>query len=1020
MNRPKIANSAYRFEDQLCEFENQWSPSLEINLADFLPDKEHPEFLSFLTELIRVDMELAFGTGLNRLAAEYFARYPELDHHQLAKSAIAFEEFRLRNINQEKIPPEVIASRYDVSILDWPEVEFENGVSTTIRSAQAELKLNRGTLPAPGDKFEEFRIIGRLGEGAYGTVMLAQQDDLAGRLMVLKFVPAVSQEDSFLARLQHTNIVPVYSIHGNDCFKAICMPFMGVATLQDLNRGLVGTDNQHLRQSTGSMALVRTVNRTKEQTVEKEIPNAADQEVFRHRLRTKTIGDSRTESSDFLPFVSRLMASVAEGLGYAHDRGIVHGDLKPANVLLDDDGNPILLDFHLANSKSESLGSHVGGTLAYMAPEHLEALNRNQRVDRRTDIYSAGVMLFELATGKLPFELPENLEQMKQARLSNPVFEKSVHQELGPDLISIITKCLDSDPRNRYQNGYELAEDLNATQQDLPLLHAKETSLIHRLKKWSRRHPRLTSISTIVTASAMVTILLLSWLWNLNHQLSVADAEAESKNFNAAAIRAKLPLTSWVLNDDRHFDAAIGSAREVLKRGGWDENIDPDRSRLALLNTQLAESERRAAGELNFWIAEGYLRLATTSVDDAAKQNQLHASAKHNQIAKEILAGSHSIGLDAQSAKIEAWHRGESFDFSPDWSELQDTGRIDRFMYAFLGRRDATNALREFNALVEEDPLDVMAWTQLGQIYFNMNRHELAQACFTICIGLEPENSYPRLYRAMSIIKSNRGQIDKAIEDLLVADRFSPNHLVVIQNLGLAYGMSRDFENAKIYLDKAIELGTHETRTWFLRSNVHRQLGNKEAAAEDMQYFLETEPQDYRSWRERGTQKSRTHPQQAAEDLEKAVEMNPNDVVAWNNLAAIYSSKLDDLAKAINAMDRVVLLQPENVKFRAGRGVLLARVGERSKAISDAQQCLKKSRSAATLYQVAGIYAQTSKLESADIKIALDLLKQAVRRSPELVAQMMKSDPDIVAVREHTEFKNTVDLLQNMGFDEIK
>ena len=1017
MNKPDAISNAYCLEDRLCQFEKQWQAGSGIDFSEYLPTVNDPEYLAALTEFIRVDMELSFGAGSRRLAGDYFEKFPRMFDDQESKSAIAFEEFRLRNISQDPVQPELIASKYDVSMLDWPDVGFENGVSTSHRSDRATLRLNRGSLPQPGEQFERFRIIGRLGEGAYGTVMLAQQDDLAGRLTVLKFVPAVSEEDSFLARLQHTNIVPVYSIHGNEHYKAICMPFLGVATLQDLNTGL-DSDGRNSVSSVGSMALVKTVNRAKEDTIEKGIPSSNDRQIFRHRTRLIAEEESNQTSPDLLSFAADLMAKIADGLGYAHDRGIVHGDLKPANVLIDDDGNPIILDFHLANSKSEGLGSHVGGTLAYMAPEHLSALDNNQRVDRRTDIFSAGVMLYELVTGRLPFELAEDLEQMQKSRLRRDWAAGTELGDSGTDLAAIISKCLSPMPDERYQHGYELAADLRAHQKDLPLIYAKETSWRNRIKKWTRRHPRISSMSTVASVAAIITGALLIWLWSLSGQVRVADAQQKSSQFQKEFSRARLPLTSLVLDDSRHFENATASASKLLNNAGFGESVLQSLpERIGILGAERSARERRAAGELHFWIAEGHLRNIDVEADGKRLQERLDKALKHNELARYLLANQGRGGLKVQKEKIEALQRKEKFEFHPEWSNIDHDDRIDRIAYTFLGRKDYKNALKQLNELVEEDPLDFLAWMQMGQTWFATGEHDLAQACLTLCIGLEPENSYPRLYRAMSILASNRGSIDVAIDDLTRADQLSPNNLAIIQNLGLAYGKARKFDKAKEFYDRAIEMGTSNTRTWYLRSRINRLLGSKEAAKNDMQYFLNTEPSDPISWRTRGTQKIASDPVGAAQDLERAIQLRPNDSVALNNLASLYSSKLDDLPKAIEAMDRVVELNPKNAKFRAGRGVLLARTGERKKAIADATRCIQQNRSAEILYQVAGIYALTSRVEPQDLKAALDFLQRAVKKSPETVVKMMRTDPDIETIKREPEFEDTVEILRNMGFE---
>src|SRR5262249_56183347 len=114
------------------------------------------------------------------------------------------------------------------------------------------------------------------------------------------------------------------------------------------------------------------------------------------------------EGLDYVQSVLWLVARLADGLAHAHDRGILHRDLKPANILLSDEGQPMLLDFGVAeDTKLGAAAARVGGTLPYMAPEHLDAVQGGPgRVTAGSDVYSLGVILYELLTGRHPFPAP--------------------------------------------------------------------------------------------------------------------------------------------------------------------------------------------------------------------------------------------------------------------------------------------------------------------------------------------------------------------------------------------------------------------------------------------------------------------------------------------------------------------------------------------------------------------------------------------------------------------------------------
>ena len=140
-------------------------------------------------------------------------------------------------------------------------------------------------------------------------------------------------------------------------------------------------------------------------------------------------GWSRLEGLSYIEAILTLVSQLADGLGHAHRRGILHRDLKPANVLLTDDGRPMLLDFNLAEDvkqRNAAERASIGGTLPYMGPEHIEAYRTGEgQLDQRCDLFSLGVILFELLTGRHPFSIhkratPETVVAMVADRRKSP------------------------------------------------------------------------------------------------------------------------------------------------------------------------------------------------------------------------------------------------------------------------------------------------------------------------------------------------------------------------------------------------------------------------------------------------------------------------------------------------------------------------------------------------------------------------------------------------------------------------
>lgn len=1012
----------YPLEDKLSKFEANWSPGSFALIGDLLPDDQNSIYVEALTEFIRVDMELRFNSADPTTAEEYLSQYPLLRGLAETKSLLVFEEFRLRNISGDYISANAIASHYDISIASWPKVEFENGASSLGRLTQiSQAKFDRKLLPKIGEEFANFRIMGKLGEGAFGTVMLAQQDDLAGRLTVLKFVPTFSEEHSFLARLQHSNIVPVYSIHGNEKFMAICMPFMGVATLQDLNGNIDKTADSVSRLSVESNSLIETTTRLKEKTIADTIVDKQDLELFQKRNRLESSARSAQHISAFRRFAAETVLSIAEGLSYAHEHGIVHGDLKPANILINDDCEPVLLDFHLASSQAEGMGSHVGGTLAYMAPEHFDALETNVQVDARTDVYSAGCILFELVIGQLPFSDDGNqvsLDEMKMLRQQLPELSKEEKKLLGHDLSSIVLKCLNPIPAERYQGGTDLAEDLSAHLENRRLIHAKDTNPGNRIAKWARRNPRLSSGSTIATLATAILALFLVVLYALNMRLATLEASHQSQEIISKFHELRQPLASWVYSDRDHYENAIAKTSVALETFGWESTQQQNKlDRFELLSDSQKAIEREKAAEMHFWLAEGLQRIALEKAFGATKEEEqklLKDALEHNQLAVDFWPDDEPLqGLSLQREKIATRLK------EPDYAPVVDldsvsSNSLDKTIIAFQLRFQDKASRKLWNEVIEAEPTkNALPWLCLGQNYYRSGDFDTAKACFTVCIGLEPKNGYARIFRAMSLLELNE-DLETAKTDLLEAKELEGEDFVILQNLALAYGKLGDFKAAKACYDRAIELGTTNTRVWYLRSLLNRRLGNKEAAAEDMNYFLENEPTDSQSYRTRGTFRISTDPAGAIEDLNSAVAGNSKDWKALNNIAHLQSEKLNDLESAIATMDKVIELTPKSARNLATRGVLKARAGKRTEAIEDAKSSLKLNSSADTLYRVTGIYAQTSKQVESDLHTAFRLLKVAIAKDPQLVIRMMRSDPDIEPLSKDEQMKEIVQILRKI------
>jgi serine/threonine protein kinase len=249
-------------------------------------------------------------------------------------------------------------------------------------------------LPELNEELFGFHLRHELGRGAFARVYLAEQKDLAGRPVVLKVSGIEGCEPQTLAQLQHTHIVPIFSVHENPRagLRALCMPYFGGASLSHVLQRLWKATTR----PQGGRELLRALE-------EVAAPAPADLIASEQGPRS-TLGQL-----SYIGTAAWIVARLAEGLQHAHQRGVLHRDIKPSNILLGADGQPLLLDFNLAQDCHDATQATLGGTIAYMAPEHLRALATRdpalaKTIDHRADIYSLGMVLYEMLAGRSPFE----------------------------------------------------------------------------------------------------------------------------------------------------------------------------------------------------------------------------------------------------------------------------------------------------------------------------------------------------------------------------------------------------------------------------------------------------------------------------------------------------------------------------------------------------------------------------------------------------------------------------------------
>ncbi len=364
--------------------------------------------------------------------------------------------------------------------------------------------------PAPEPALEptalgDFRIVREIGRGGMGVVYEAVQLSL-GRRVALKVLPFAATLDAkqlqrfkneaqAAAQLHHTNIVPVYGVGAERGVHYYAMQLIEGQNLSDLIRDL-RRQKQDARRGDllagGGTAIDGTARDPQTAATPATFPEMAAGLTTRRATR----------SASFYQTAVRLVVQAADALEHAHQLGVIHRDVKPANLLVDVRGCPWVTDFGLAQFHTGVGLTRTGdlmGTLRYMSPE--QASGQRVAVDARTDVYSLGATLYELLTLEPLFDGADHPTLLRQILQDEPRSPRAVERSVPAELETIVLKAVAKSPADRYATAQEFADDLHRYLENKPI-QARRPTLSQRVRKWAQRHP------AVVVATGVVLLLV--------------------------------------------------------------------------------------------------------------------------------------------------------------------------------------------------------------------------------------------------------------------------------------------------------------------------------------------------------------------------------------------------------------------------------------------------------------------------------------------------------------------------------
>ena len=402
-----------------------------------------------------------------------------------------------------------------------------------LHAATVPVRVGGPTQPTADDlakkQLGDYVIVREIGRGGMGMVYEAKQLSLGRRvaLKVLPFAAVLDQrqiarfynEAQAAAQLHHPHIVPVYAV--------------------GCDRGVHYYAMQYIEGQPLDVA-IRQLRRLAEALPQGALPHAATSPA-----EAETVGPSSAtwrsfataaslKSGNYFRTVVRLGIEAAEGLDHAHQCGVVHRDIKPSNLLLDLQGALWITDFGLARFHADGSLTATGdvmGTVRYMSPE--QVAGKPGLIDQRTDVYSLGITLYELATLADAFAGLDRQAFLRWISDEEPRPPRQVNPAIPLDLETILLKAIAKAPADRYTTAKELAEDLRHFLDGKPVL-ARRASLADRASKWARRHKTLVAATAVLVAVVLVGSLLSTFLIATEHAKTKAALAEAKTNFRRA------------------------------------------------------------------------------------------------------------------------------------------------------------------------------------------------------------------------------------------------------------------------------------------------------------------------------------------------------------------------------------------------------------------------------------------------------------------------------------------------------
>ncbi|HMF16932.1 MAG TPA: tetratricopeptide repeat protein [Gemmataceae bacterium] len=770
-----------------------------------------------------------------------------------------------------------------------------------------------------------YEIVGELGRGGMGVVYKARQIGL-NRWVALKMVLAAAhasqhQLDRFLteakavAGLQHPNIVQIYENGEHDGLPFFSLEFVGGGSL--------------------------------------------DAKVHRKPQPPRE--------------AAHTVETLAEAMHYAHEHGVIHRDLKPANILLTVDGIPKITDFGLAKRLAEDTGQTKSGTLMgtpnYMAPE--QARGEVQDVGPLADVYTLGAILYELLTGRPPFQGATVLETVKQVTNDEPLSPTRLQPHVPRDLETICLKCLQKDMGKRYGSARLLADDLRRFLSDEPIL-ARPVSNWERLARWCRRNPRVATLSACVAVLLLVAMSAAIAIYrNLARDAeTVAEAgKIADQRYEQALIDVKtghhlqaqglLHLHDHVLasapglrllrskidtlrnqvddyvelkklSDNVHFACRMGGQAQkgreyCLQFLNLFEQVSTKTGDHTWGLPPLDEEQEQLFNEDVFDVfldaAQVEVSLATGATAEVCKAADLKAIEWLNR-AEQILPNTKVVCV----RRAGSWERlGNQKEFQADMTKagsIKPTSAVEHYWHGYAHHLRALNARQQNNG-------------QKAAEYF---RQEIME--YAAFLEMRPEHFWG--YFNWALCHAELGNTHDALIGFTACIRLRPDFPWPYNNRGTLHLRLGEYQQAVQDYTQALTLDPEYLAAYTGRALAHRSLGKRDLALNDLSRALHIDERHAHALENRADlQIELKDYQKAHDDLSALLKLRPDNVELLRKRADLTLANLKDPEGSLVDWNHLVQLRPKDHEFLYFSGVVHAGLRRYGAALANLERALQ-------------------------------------------------------------------------------